>query len=267
LPQLRNLLPTAADVLRLGREEIAAYLLEALNSDPNLSSGERPQHIGNYVRAAEEWYGSREAAQRVDSAWRWCADRDFLARDYAQSGEGWYRLTAAGQAIRRHEDLQVPRVPRGMNPGPPPDFSPVTDDGRLRKHLWVLWEEAVMATEGGAHLAAIIMLGSLLEGVLLGKCLSEPDSARVATSAPRERGAVKPWDRWHLNDFINVAGENGWIRETREQFSHVLRGYRNLVHPYESYTTGYRADEGLVRICWEVIRAAFGDLGVALTTE
>jgi hypothetical protein len=267
VPELRALLPRAADVLRLSREQIASYLLEALNSDPNLASGERSQHVGNYVRAAEEWYGDRDAADRVASAWQWCVEREYLTRDFREPSDGWFRLTPNGREVRHHDDLQVPRVPRALNPGPPPDFSPVTPDGVLRKHLWVLWEEAVMATNGGAHLAAVIMLGSLMEGALLGKCMKEDTQAHAALSAPRRNGAVQPWERWSLNDFINVAGECGWIRETREQFSHVLREYRNMVHPYASYATGYRADEGLVRICWEIVRAAVGDLGVKLGAE
>ena len=60
-------------------------------------------------------------------------------------------------------------------------FEPLTVDGRLRKHLHVLWEEAVMAYNGNAHLSTVIMLGSLLEGALLAKCLDNEAAAKSST--------------------------------------------------------------------------------------
>jgi hypothetical protein len=264
MANLQNMLATSKDVLALSREEIAGYVLESLNSDQQTAAGGKV-HTRNYMRGIKDLYGADEVVSKVQSAWRWAADNEYLTEDVDDTNPGWYRLTAKGRAIRTHTELQVPRVPRAANPGPAPNFSPITSDGLMQKHLIVLWEEAVMCTNGDAYLSAIVMLGGFLEGVLLGKCMDNVALAHAAPSAPKTKGKPEPWQRWNLTDFIDVALECGWIHQTRGDFTDQLRGYRNLVHPYKSYNIGYRADEGLVNVCWAVVRATMADLGVTTT--
>ena len=53
----------------------------------------------------------------------------------------------------------------------------------------------------------------------------------------------------------------GWIHEEAAEFSHLLRKYRNLVHPWEQLE---RADETPSKddcgICWQTVRAALYEL-------
>jgi hypothetical protein len=261
--RLTDLLPTAGDVTALSKEQLAAYILEVLNSQPELASGDRSENIRNYMSWVNENYGKNEAVlARANSAWRWLVDNEFLTPDARQMNDGWYKLTPKGRAITEHAALQVPRVPRAANPGPAPDFAPITSDGAMQKHLHVLWEEAVMCTNGDAFLSAMIMLGSLLEGALLAKCMTDSGTAHTAASVPKTKGSVEPWQRWSLADFIAVAHDCGWIHKTRGEFSDQLREYRNLVHPFRAYNIGYRADKALVTIAWEIVRATLSDLGV-----
>jgi hypothetical protein len=65
------------------------------------------------------------------------------------------------------------------------------------------WEEAVICYKGEANLSTVVMLGSLLEGALLAKCLQNDAAAQAAAHAPKDRGHVKSYDKWTLYDFIS----------------------------------------------------------------
>jgi len=263
-PALLKLVPNADAALALSREEVGGFILEHLNAQAEGHyHGEDNfiENLRNYMRMVEETY-NREVADLFNLAWRWLIERGYIADDIRQSQPGWYRLTTSGRAIKSHGQLQIPRVPREINPGPAPDFSPLTRSNPLLKHLHVLWEEAALAYSGNAYLSCVIMLGSLLEGVLLAKCLSNDATARASAHAPRDGGQVKAYERWSLNDFIEVADDNQWIHKTRNTFADILRDYRNMVHPFNAHNRGYFVDRGIATICWEVVRAALRDLGV-----
>ena len=107
-------------------------------------------------------------------------------------------------------------------------------------------DEAYTCWTSGAPTAAIIMLGSLLEGVLYDVALSRH------TSGP------KPDDR--LENLINLAKARGWIAQDIIDYTHVLRNHRNLIHPRKQLTQGYEPDDDTVRIAWNVVVAALNDL-------
>jgi hypothetical protein len=131
----------------------------------------------------------------------------------------------------------------------------------LSTHLQLLWNESILAKQAGAHLAAIILFGSLLEGCLLAKCLTNIADSHGASSSPKRGGVIEPWERWSLNDFIQVANECGWIHKTRGDFADLLRDYRNLVHPFRASIAGYEVDGSMVSICWQILIASLTDLG------
>lgn len=113
-------------------------------------------------------------------------------------------------------------------------------------------DEAHQCWDHGAHLAAVIMLGSLLEGVLL-------DFAR-------NRKGSKVND--NLSALITLAGTEGWLAKDVVDYAHVLRNHRNLIHPNKQHTDGHSPDTDTVRISWNVVVAAINDLaGVAPEAE
>ena len=139
---VQKLLTTSEAVLLLSREEVASYILEHLNSQAKANyHGEDAyiEHQRNYMRAIEDTYRNNDVTDRFNAAWRWLIERDYLAEDPGQMDGGWYRLTSSGRMIKSHDQLQTPRVPRDINPGPPPNFGPLTQEPALRKHLHVLW--------------------------------------------------------------------------------------------------------------------------------
>jgi hypothetical protein len=141
---------------------------------------------------------------------------------------------------------------------PAPDFGPICEDASWIPMLAIRWEEAQRARGAQANLAAIIMMGSLLEGALFAFC-----SKREATAirfAPKGKDGGKAIDDWTLADLLNVARACGWLSRDRTDFGQVLRDYRNLVHPRKQAQLAVEPDSRTVDICWEVTRAVIHDL-------
>lgn len=113
--------------------------------------------------------------------------------------------------------------------------------------------EARICDRNGAYASAVIMLGSLLEGVLL-------DAVKA-----RMPGSEKPLERWTLHDLIETAHREKWIQADVRGFASKLREYRNLVHPNAQVKIGHAPDRDTVSMCWPVINAALNDLAATAT--
>jgi hypothetical protein len=108
--------------------------------------------------------------------------------------------------------------------------------------------EAKICHRNGAYASAIIMLGSLLEGVLL-------DAVKT-----RLKPSAKPAEKWMLADLIKTAHQQEWIQADVQKFAGTLREYRNLVHPNAQVNLGHAPDADTLSMCWPVINAALNDL-------
>lgn len=161
------------------------------------------------------------------------------------------------EARKRLHD-SVPRVPTRKLSYPAPNFGVLVTDTDLVRILGQRWIEANLCFEAGAYLATVIMLGSILEGTLLAKAQQNPADANRAVASPKDRstGATLPFRQWTLQDLINVSHECGWLKRQNKDFSHVVREYRNFVHPNEERQQGITIDVNTCRIIWEVVTAA-----------
>lgn len=143
----------------------------------------------------------------------------------------------------------------------PPDFGCLVQDSSLADILTSRWAEVQRCFRADAHLSAVVMMGSILEGVLLHKTEHNRKVANQAKVAPKDKtGAVKPIQDWSLSILIDVAHEVGWLQGDVKRFSHALRESRNIVHPYVQRLLQDRPDGDTCRICWQVVRAAVSDL-------
>ncbi len=144
----------------------------------------------------------------------------------------------------------------------PPDFYKLVSDPDLSRILEMRWDEAQKCVEAEACLSAVIMMGSILEGVLLHKIESYANIAYTAKSAPKDRktGEAKRLQDWGLSSLIDVANELGWLQGDVKRFSHSLRESRNIVHPYMQRLLREEPDKDTCSICWQVVRAAIADL-------
>ncbi len=104
------------------------------------------------------------------------------------------------------------------------------------------WLECDACVDAKAPLAATVMMGGLLEGLLMARVLGEKNQAPVfnAKAAPKDKqGKPLPHLRdWTLQDFIAVAHELKWITTTVKDVGVILRDYRNYIHPQKELSHG-----------------------------
>lgn len=115
-----------------------------------------------------------------------------------------------------------------------------------------------------ASLAAIFMIGSILEGILLGVATAYPKQFNQTKCAPRDKlsGKVRPFPEWTLNNMIDAATEVGILKQDVQKFSHVVRDFRNFIHPYQQMATKFLPDEHTAIICFQVLKAAIYQIGI-----
>lgn len=144
---------------------------------------------------------------------------------------------------------------------PPPDLKTLGLEKELESLLEKRWVEAEKCIETGAHLASLIIMGSILEGLLLGMMKRDPATANRHPNSPKRKdGKTKAFSDWKLAEMIDVAHGLQWINTDVKQFSHAIREFRNIVHPHQQLTLGVDPDADTVDITWKVIRAAVNDL-------
>ncbi|MFI1835118.1 hypothetical protein [Streptomyces olivaceoviridis] len=139
---------------------------------------------------------------------------------------------------------QLPRVELKVS------VTEVVSDPELAATVQLRLDEARTCYEHGAYTSAVIMLGSLLEGVLA-------HAAQVRAAGVR---MPKPLRNMGLNDFVDFAYENKWIEHDAKLASELVRHYRNLVHPLAEKRTGHSPNRDTLDMCWPVVNATLNDL-------
>lgn len=118
----------------------------------------------------------------------------------------------------------------------------------------------------GAPLAAVILSGSMLEGLLLNAAIQFPQKFNQSKCSPRDKsGAVLQFQEWNLSAFIDAAHDIGLLGLDVKKHGHALRDFRNFIHPYEHMRANFTPDSHTAKICLQVLLAAFADLQAANT--
>jgi len=136
---------------------------------------------------------------------------------------------------------------------------------RVDEHVLPIIEsrlsEAIRCLGASSYLATIFLCGSILEGSLLGVALDNPQKFNQSPASPKSKeGKVKKFQDWSLSNFIDVACSVGFLKLDVKKFSHVLRDFRNYIHPYQQMASGFNPDDHTARICLQVLKAALSDL-------
>ncbi|WP_331748766.1 hypothetical protein [Streptomyces chartreusis] len=129
-------------------------------------------------------------------------------------------------------------------------MSDIIDDPDMARLLQRRLDEARTCYANGAHVAAIIMLGSLLEGVLLTTVLKRNPSLMGSKTAANAS----------LQFLIDTCRDAGWIDADVDRYAHVLRDYRNFVHPHKEIREAHTPDSDTLNVAWQVVNAALNDL-------
>lgn len=155
--------------------------------------------------------------------------------------------------------LSAPAVPPAATADTPPSFAPLIADPKMQTILVKRWQECVICVKAGAPLAATVMMGGLLEGLLLAKINQLADKTPVfaAASAPRDSktGKTLQLKEWGLKNYIDVAHELDWITKTTKDIGEVVRDYRNYIHPQKELSHGINLLPGDAQMLWEVAKS------------
>lgn len=134
-------------------------------------------------------------------------------------------------------------------------------EGRVSDVLEHRISEIEKCYVGDAPLAAILLAGSTLEGILLGVASKHPKHFNSATNSPKDKnGKVRMFQDWTLSSFIDVARELRLIQLDTYKFSHALRDFRNYIHPFEQMSSGFAPRQHTAKICLQVLKAAINEI-------
>ena len=121
--------------------------------------------------------------------------------------------------------------------------------------------EAQKALAAGAYLAVVLLCGSILEAILLGKAQKESALFNRSPASPKTaEGKVRQFQDWTLANFIDVASDVGVLKPDVKKFSHGLRDFRNYIHPYQQMVSGFMPDEYTAKVCFQVLKAALASV-------
>ncbi len=140
-----------------------------------------------------------------------------------------------------------------------PKFDPLISDPKMQAILTRRWQECGICVKSGAPLAATVMMGGLLEGLLLAKInqLSNKTPVFNAATTPKDpkTGKALQLKEWGLKNYIDVAHELGWITKTTRDIGEVVRDYRNYIHPQKELSHGITLEPGDSHMLWEVAKS------------
>lgn len=158
----------------------------------------------------------------------------------------------------RNENITSIVAPVAKTVDTVPNFSKLVADVEMQKILASRWDECIKCVEHNAPLAAVVMMGGLLETLLLSKInsLSSPAPVYTAKLAPKNpKGQTLALKEWGLRNYIDVAHELKWITQTEKDLGAVLMDYRNYIHPFKQKAYGVFLLPSDARILWELCKS------------
>lgn len=134
-------------------------------------------------------------------------------------------------------------------------------DGTATMILESRIKEIKQCLKVNAPLSVVFLCGSVLEGLLLGVAIGNMKIFNEDKASPKDRsGKTKQFYEWTLANFIDVAGNLGYLGLDVKKHSHSLRDFRNYIHPYEQMSSRFEPDMHTAKISWQVLKAAINDI-------
>jgi len=138
-------------------------------------------------------------------------------------------------------------------------FAKLPVESEMTRALVERMNEAQRCIGADAHLAAVILCGSVLEGMCLGFGSRHPERVNRAYAAHYDR-PPRQFHEWKLKEWIDVLGYLRDLSPNIEKFGHALPDFRNYVHPAEQLAHRFSPDQHTARIGFQVVVAAAEDL-------
>ena len=120
--------------------------------------------------------------------------------------------------------------------------------------------EIQICLNNNAPLAAIFLIGSTLEGLLINLASKNIINFNQAIASPKKNDKVLKLNEWTLSSLIDVAGELNFINEDVKKHSHSLRDFRNYIHPSEQVKSKFNPNKHTALISWQVLQAAISTI-------
>lgn len=149
----------------------------------------------------------------------------------------------------------------------PPEFSPLAGNEEIRGVLVRRWHECIKCVNAEAHLAAIVMMGGLLEALFVARAeCSDKSALSKSKHAPvdRDTGKPMPYQTWMLDTYIKVGCEQKWISPLAKDVANILKEYRNYVHPAKELRHGLSLQNNDSSMLWQVTKALSRQLLVSV---
>jgi len=166
------------------------------------------------------------------------------------------RAKAALVALRAATLVSRSRPSRAT---PVPDFSPLATDLQMQNILMRRWNECEACLQVGAHLAATVMMGGLLEALFVARAnkMSDKRPLFATKSTPIDGKTKKPLQLgdWTLRPYLDVGAELGWITKPGKDVGVVLRDYRNYIHPEKERAHGVTLNGHDAAMFWELTKS------------
>lgn len=145
---------------------------------------------------------------------------------------------------------------------PKPELTGLNVEPSLLPILDERLNEIINCVGNNAPLSAVIMIGSVLEGLLLGVAISNVSIFINSKSVPIDnlKKKKKPITDWRLSELIDVAYDVKFLERDVYKFSHDLRDFRNYIHPYEQMNKAFMPTKRTADICYHVLLAALSEL-------
>ncbi|HUB93951.1 MAG TPA: hypothetical protein VMB52_05615 [Verrucomicrobiae bacterium] len=134
-------------------------------------------------------------------------------------------------------------------------FDFITNE-ELRKIIERDYQEIQRGIISGNWKSTIILSGGAIETILLDVVQKDSPAALASGKAPSETD----FNKWDLNDLIEVSLDTKLVTSQVASLSHTVRSYRNLVHPGVELRKGLKIEPEEAKIALQVLNILIRDL-------
>jgi hypothetical protein len=131
------------------------------------------------------------------------------------------------------------------------EFDFITDD-RFRKSLAADYAEFRASVSSEAWKAALVLLGSIVEALLVDHLVSTKYQSRCGTDPLR----------MHLGELIAACEKERVLSAKTTALSTVIQGYRNLIHPGRAIRLGETASKSAAIVAGELLQMIVDEISV-----